>query len=112
MAEPVRAALHSVCEDAVQPGIAAQRSGAVAFLEFFVAAARARVVATNVFQSVANRLLRFVVAVRAVDMTVIVVMVMRVIVVTIRAVHVGLLVHQGHSGIKSPGIMSQFPAIA
>ena len=50
------------------------------------------------------------VAVRAVDMAVIVVVVMRVIVIVIviaiRAVHVGLLVHRGYSGIKSPGIIS------
>lgn len=49
---------------------------------------------------------------RAVDMAVIVVMVVRVawrvimIVIAIGAVHVGLLVHRGYSGIKSPGIMS------
>jgi hypothetical protein len=80
---------------------------AVAFLEFLVAAAWARVVAANVFQGVAHGLLVRMAAVRAMDMAMLmIVMVMIVIVVAIRAMHMGLLVHRGYSGIKSPGIIS------
>ena len=72
-------------------------SSAVALLEFLLAATRARVVATNVLQCVAHRLLRRVVAVRAVYMTVVVVMVVMavvMVVVAIRAMNVVFLVHQ------------------
>jgi hypothetical protein len=67
-------------------------SGAVALLEFLLAAAWARIVAANVLQGVAYRLLVGVVAVRAVDMAVVVIMVI-VIVVAVRAMDMGLLSH-------------------
>ena len=71
-----------------------EKSGAVALLEFFAAAARARVVAANVFQFIAHRLLRGVAAVWAVHVAVIVIMrVMIMIVVTVWAMNVGLLGH-------------------
>lgn len=79
---------------------------AVALLEFFLAAARARVVTTDVLQGITHGLLMRVTAVRAVDMAVIVsVVVMIMVVIAIRAMYVGLLVHRGVSGIKSPGII-------
>ena len=70
-------------------------SGAVALLEFLAAAARARIVAANVFQLVAHRLLRCVAAIRAMHMTVVVVMgvAMIMIVVAVGAMNVGLLGH-------------------
>jgi hypothetical protein len=64
----------------------------VALLEFFCAAARARIVATHVLQGVAHRLLVSVAAVRAVDMAVVVIMVI-VIVVAVRTMDMGLLSH-------------------
>jgi len=72
----------------------------MALLEFLLAAARARVVAANVLQGIAYRLLGSMVAVRAVHMAVIVmmIMIMVVIVVAVRAMNVGLLGHAGHSG--------------
>ena len=77
----------------------------MAFLEFFLTAARARIVATNVLQRIAHRLLVSVAAVRAVDMAVVVIMVI-VIVVAVRTMDMGLLSHRCRSGIKSPGIIS------
>lgn len=72
-------------------------SGPVALLEFLAAAARARIVATHILQRVAYRLLVSVTAVRAVDMTMVVIVVlMLVIVIAIRAVDMGLL---GHAGV-------------
>ena len=74
-------------------------SGAVALLEFFAAAARARVVAANVFQFVAHGLLGRVAAMRAMYVTVVVVVmgvmivIVIVVVVAIRAMNVGLLGH-------------------
>lgn len=70
-------------------------SGAVALLEFFAAAARARVVAANVFQFVAHWLLRCMAAMRAMYMTIVVVMgvAMIMIVVAVGAMNVGLLGH-------------------
>ena len=71
-------------------------SGAVAFFEFFAAATRARVVAANVFQFVAHRLLRRMATVRAMYVTVVVVMGMIMVimvVVAVRAMNVGLLGH-------------------
>lgn len=70
-------------------------SGAVALLEFLLAAARARIVAANVLQGVAHRLLVAVVAVRAMHVAVVVMMVMIVVVVAVRTVNVGLLAHCG-----------------
>ena len=70
-------------------------SGAVALLEFLAATARARIVASNVLQLVAHRLLRCVAAIRAMHMTVVVVMgvAMIMIVVAVGAMNVGLLGH-------------------
>jgi hypothetical protein len=70
----------------------------VALLEFFLAAAWARIVAANVLQRVAHRLLMSVAAVRAVDMAVIVAVVVImviviVIVVAVRTMDMGLLSH-------------------
>ena len=74
-----------------------QPSSAVALLEFLLAAARARIVAAHVLERVANRLLRLVVAMRTVDvamvMMMVVMVVMVVIVIAIWAVHVVLLGH-------------------
>lgn len=78
---------------------------AVALLEFLVAATWAGIIAANVFQRVAHRLLMGMAAVWTVHMAVIVV-VMVVIMVAIGAMYMGLLVHLGISGIKSPGIIS------
>src|SRR5450830_1933200 len=82
-------------------------SSAVALLEFLLAAAWAWIVAANVLQGVAHRLLVSVAAVRAVDMAVVVIMVIViVIVVAVRTMDMGLLSHRCRSGIKSPGIIS------
>ena len=70
--------------------------GAVALLELFAAAAWARVVTANVLQGVAHGLLVSVAAVRAVHVTVIVVMgviMLVMIMVAVWAVNVGLLGH-------------------
>ncbi len=73
---------------------------AVAFLEFLVAAARARIVTTDIFKGIAHRLLVGMTAVRAVYMAVLVVVVI-VIMVAIGAMHMVLLVHRFYSAIKS-----------
>jgi hypothetical protein len=75
-------------------------SGAVALLEFLLAAARAGVVAADILQRVANRLLMAVVAVRAVYMAVIVMIVVMVAVgaVDVRFVAHGVT-HAGYSGM-------------
>jgi hypothetical protein len=86
-----------------------QVSSAVALLEFLLAAAWAWIVAANVLQGVAHRLLVSMAAVRAVDMAVVVIMVIViviVIVVAVRTMDMGLLSHRCRSGIKSPGIIS------
>ena len=75
----------------------ASASGAVALLEFLAAAAGAGIVAADILQRVACRFGRTMIAVRAVHVAVIMVMV--VIVVAIRAVNMGLLVHGSHSGM-------------
>ena len=77
----------------------------MALLEFLRAAAWARIVATDVFQRIAHRLLVSVAAVRAVDMAVVVILVI-VIVVAVGTMDMGLLSHRCRSGIKSPGIIS------
>ena len=64
--------------------------------EFFAAATRARIVAANVLQRIAHRLLMGVTAVRAMHVAVAVVMgviMLVMIVVAVRAVNVGLLGH-------------------
>ena len=92
----------------------------VALLEFLLAAARAGIVATDVLQRIAHRLLVSVAAVRAVNMAVVVIMVGMImvvmimvvmimvvmIVVAVRTMDMGLLCHRCCSGIKSPGIIS------
>lgn len=72
-----------------------EASSPVALLEFLAVAARARVVAADVFQGVAHRFLVGVAAVRAVDMAMVVIMVlvMVMIVVAVRAMDMGLLGH-------------------
>jgi len=66
-------------------------SGTVALLEFLLAAAGARVVAADILQGIAHRLMMAVVAMRAVHMAVIMVI---VVVVAIRAVNVGCVAHE------------------
>ena len=69
----------------------------MAFLEFLAAAARAGVVAADVFQGVAHRLLVSVTAMGTVDMAMVVIMrVVVMIVVAVGAMDMGLL---GHAGI-------------
>ena len=88
-----------------------ETSSAVALFEFLAVAAWARVVAANVFQGVAHRLLVGVAAVRAVDMAMVVIMVVMVmIVVAVRAMDMRLLGHRGHSVIKSAGIITPLRA--
>ena len=84
----------------------------MALLEFFAIAAWARVVAADVFQGIAHRLLVGVAAVRAVNMAVVVIMVlvMVMLVVAVRAMDMGLLGHQVYSGIKSAGIITPLRA--
>ncbi|KWT04770.1 repressor [Pseudomonas syringae pv. broussonetiae] len=75
---------------------------AVALLEFLVAAARARIVATHIFQGVAHRFLVGVPAVRTVHMAMlVVVMIVIMVVVAIGAMNMGLLVHRFYSANKS-----------
>ena len=70
------------------------RSGAVALLEFFVAATWAGIIATYVLERVAHWLLRFVIAMWAMHVAVVMGMIVVVmIVIAIGTVHVGLLVH-------------------
>lgn len=66
----------------------------MAFLEFLLTAAWAGIVAANVFQGVAHRLLVSMVAVRAMHVTVLMIMLVIVLgMVAVGAVYVGLLVH-------------------
>lgn len=87
-------------------------SGAVALLEFFLAAAGAWVVAADILQRVAYRFLMTVVTVRAMHMAVIVMIVVMVAVgaVDVRFVAHGVT-HAGYSGMKSPGIISPLRAM-
>ena len=72
----------------------------MALFEFLFAAAGARIVASDVFQGIAHGLLWRVAAVWAVNMGVLMVVVlMLVVVIAVRAVNVGFLVHQSLSGI-------------
>ncbi len=80
----------------------------MALLEFLAAAAWARVVAANVFQCVAYRLLVGVVAVRAVNMAMVVIVVV-MIVVAVRAMDMRLL---GHCGLLRDKIAGNYHAIA
>ena len=74
--------------------------GAVAFLEFFLAAAWARVVTANIFQCVTHRLDVGVAAVGAMYVTLVVavLMLLVVVVLAIGAVDVGFLLHGAYSG--------------
>lgn len=65
----------------------------MAFLEFFLAAARAGVIAADIFQRIAHGFLVGVAAVRTMHMAVIMVVSMTVIVVAVWAVDVFLLSH-------------------
>jgi hypothetical protein len=68
----------------------------VAFLELLAVAARAWVIATDVLQGIAHRLLRLVVAVRAMHVAMVMrVVAMIVIVVAVWAMDMGLLGHCG-----------------
>lgn len=69
------------------------------FLEFLLAAARAGVVTTDILQRVAHRLLMAVVAMWAVHVAMIVV----VVVVAVRAMDMGLLVHKYLLGNEMAG---------
>lgn len=80
----------------------------MALLEFLAAAAWARVVAANVFQCVAYRLLVGVVAVRAVNMAMVVIVVV-MIVVAVRSMDMRLL---GHCGLLRDKIAGNYHAIA
>jgi len=68
-------------------------SGAVALLELLLASAGAWVVAADVLQGVAHRLLVAVVAVRAVYMAMVVIVVVIVTVVAVGTMDMGLLGH-------------------
>lgn len=78
----------------------------MALLVLLVAAARARIVAADVFQCVAHRLLVAMVAMRAVDMAMVV---MVMIVVAVRAMDMRLL---GHYGSLRDKIAGNYHAIA
>lgn len=65
-------------------------SGSVAFFEFLFATAGARIVTTDILQWIANRIMA-VVAMRTVDMALVIVLVM--IVIAIGTVHVIFLIH-------------------
>ncbi len=71
----------------------------MAFLEFLLAAAWAGIVAANVFQGIARRLLVAVIAVRAMHVAVIMVMNVIMVVSAVRAVDVFLLGHASYSGM-------------
>lgn len=99
--------MHALARSAV--GDAAVTLSAVAFLEFFLAAARAWVVAANILQGIAHWFLGRVAAVWTMDVCVLVVVVVIMVVVAVGAMNVGFLVHRGHSRINSAGIIAQFP---
>ena len=80
----------------------------MALLEFFLAAAWAWIVAADIFQRIAHRILMAVVAVGSVHMAVIVVMlmVMLMVMVAVRAMDMGFVGHCSYSGMKLPGMIS------
>ena len=82
-----------------QAGERVTRLCAVALLEFLLAAARARVVAANVFQAVTHGFLVCVTAMRAMDMTVLMGVVVFMLVIAVGAVDVFLLGHACYSGM-------------
>lgn len=69
----------------------------MAFLEFFLAAAWARVVAANVFQRVAHRFLMAMIAVWTMYVAVIMAVGVIVVMIAVRAVNVFLLGHASYS---------------
>ena len=75
--------------------------GAVALLEFFLAAARAKVIAAHIFQRITRRFCVRMAAIGAVHMTLVVVvlMLLLVLVLAIGAVNVGFLLHGVYSGM-------------
>lgn len=76
----------------------------MALLEFFLAAAWAWIVAADIFQRIAHRILMAVVAVGSVHMAVAVVMLM--VMVAVRAMDMGFVGHCSYSGMKLPGMIS------
>ena len=81
----------------------------MALLEFLAIAAWARVVAADILQRVAHRLLVSVAAVRTMDVAMVVIVVMVMVVVAIGAMDVGLL---GHRGLLRNKIGGDYHAIA
>lgn len=81
---------------------------AVAFFEFLLTAAGARVVTADILEAVTHRFLLAVIAVGAVYMPVIMIvgMIMVVVVIAVRAMDMGVLIHGNYSEIYSPGIIS------
>lgn len=77
--------------------------GAVAFLELFLTAAWARIIAANIFQRVAHRLWVRMAAVGTMHVALVVAVLMLVVVVVIVlavwTVNVGLLLHGAYSGM-------------
>ena len=71
----------------------------MALLELFLAAAWARVIAADVFQRVARRLLMGVIAVRSMHMAGVMAVIVRMIVVAVGAVDVRFLLHWVYSGM-------------
>jgi hypothetical protein len=69
----------------------------VALFEFFLATARAWIIAADIFQCVTHWLLRRVIAMWAVNMIMLVVV---MIMIAIRAVDVWLVAHGNYSGMK------------
>ena len=94
-----------------RPGLLIDGLCAVAFFEFLLAAAWAGIIAANVLQGVARRLLVAVIAVGAVHVVMVMVMVVSVImvVIAVRAVDVFLL---GHAGLLRDVIAGNYLAIA
>jgi len=69
-------------------------SGAVALLVFLLAAARARVVASDVLQRITHRLVAMI-AMRTVNVVMVMVVIVIVIVVAVGTMHMGLVTHLG-----------------
>lgn len=74
--------------------------GAVAFLEFFLAAAWAKIIAANIFQRVAHRFCMRMAAVGTMHVALVVaVLIVVVVVLAVGAVNMGLLLHGAYSGM-------------
>ena len=82
----------------------------MALLEFFLAAAGAWIVAADIFQRIAHRILMAVVAVGSVHMAVAGIMVMSMgmgmLMVAVRGMDMGFVGHCSYSGMKLPGMIS------